>query len=83
MNIPDLSTLPNRVDRKRGAELVSQYFFPVSFRTLEVWPLKVCHVNNKATLETAELFEVAQAKLEEAAPIMGGRRGNTARQSAA
>ena len=75
---PDLSTLPRRVDRKTGAELVSLYFFPVTSRTLEVWPLDWVLVNGKAVSETAELFAVAQAKLDAAPLIRSVRRPTSA-----
>lgn len=71
---PDLNTLPRRVDRRRGAELVELYFFPVSYRSLERWGLTWRHVNGKAVVETAELFAVAEAKLAAATPIRGGKR---------
>jgi len=64
---------PVRVDRRMAAELVSRHFFPVSHRTVEAWPLVVRHVNGKATIETAELFAYAQAKLDASPPIRGGR----------
>ena len=66
--------LPARVDRKVGAELVTRYFFPVSHRSIEAWPLAWRHVNGKALAETAELFAFAQSKLDAASPIRGGRR---------
>lgn len=66
--------LPTRVDRKTGAELVTQHLFPVSHRTIEAWPLVWRHVNGKAVVETAELFAFAQSKLDAAPPIRGGRR---------
>jgi hypothetical protein len=62
------------VDRRTAAELVTRLFFPVSPRTVEAWPLTVRRVNGKATMETAELFAFAQAKLDAAPPIKGGRR---------
>ena len=65
--------LPVRVDRRTAADLVSHHFFPVSHRTVEAWPLVVRHVNGKATVETADLFAYAQAKLDAAPPIRGGR----------
>ncbi len=71
---PDLNTLPRRVDRRRGAELVKLYFFPVSHRSLERWGLTWWHVNGRAVVETAELFAVAEAKLAAATPIRGGKR---------
>jgi hypothetical protein len=52
---------------------VTQFYFPVSHRTVEAWPLTVRHVNGKATIATAELFAFAQAKLDAAPPIKGGR----------
>lgn len=64
---------PVRVDRRTAAALVTQLFFPVSHRTVEGWPLVVRRVNGKATIETAELFAFAQAKLDAAPPIKAGR----------
>lgn len=72
--LPDLSTLPRNVDRRAGAELITRFFFPVSPRSLEVWPLVWRHVNGKAVVATADLFAVAEAKLSAAPPIRGGRR---------
>jgi hypothetical protein len=62
------------VDRKAAAELVTRHFFPVSPRTLEVWPVGWRHVNGKAVVETAELFAVAQAKLDAAPLVRTSRR---------
>ena len=73
-DVPAFSEVPRRVDRKAGAELLTRYFFPVSARSLEIWPLTWRHVNGKAVCETAELFAVAQAKLDAAPPIRGGKR---------
>ena len=70
-NLP--ADTPARVDRRAGAELVSKHFFPVSHRSLEVWPLTWRHVNGRALIETEELFAVAQAKLDAAPVIRGGR----------
>jgi hypothetical protein len=71
--MPDPALLPARVDRRDGSTLVRRYYFPVSARTLEGWPLAVRRVNGKATVETAELLAVARAKLDAAPPIRGGR----------
>ena len=65
---PDLSTLPARVDRKTAADLVSRRFFPSTPRSVETWPLEWWLLNGKAHCATAELFAVAQAKLD-AAPL--------------
>jgi hypothetical protein len=72
---PDiLSTLPPRVDRKTGADLLTRHFFPIEARTLEVWPLSWRLVNGKAVCETADLFAMAQAKLDAAPPLLSTRR---------
>ena len=72
--VPELSRLPRYVDRRTGAALLTQHFFPASHRSLEVWPLTWRHVNGRALVETAELFAVAQSKLDAAPAIRGGRR---------
>ncbi len=72
--VPDLTTLPARVDRRAGAALVGRFYFPVSHRTLEAWPLSWRRVNGKAVCETAELFAAARVKLDAAPTIRGGRR---------
>ena len=60
-----LSDLPERVDYKAGAALVTRYFFPVSDRTLERWQLKSkLIVNGRCTFETAEVLAQAEARLE-------------------
>jgi hypothetical protein len=65
---------PPNVDRKTGARLITQYLFPVSYRSLEAWPLPTRHVNGRAVIPTAKLFEVAYEKLCAAPLVMGGRR---------
>jgi len=72
---PTIATaeLPWLVDRRRGAQLVSETYFRTSHRTLETWPLTWRHVNGRALCELAELFSVAEAKIAAAAPIRGGR----------
>ena len=69
-----LSTQPQNVDRRAGAELISSNLFPVSPRTLEAWPLPTRHVNGKAIIQTRKLFEVAYAKFMAAPLVMSGRR---------
>ena len=74
-----IPNLPVRVDRKRGATLVTERFFPISHRTLEKWPLTWRHVNGRATCETTELLAMAQARLDAAPPLLGGKKnGNPA-----
>jgi hypothetical protein len=76
-----LADLPANVDRRRGAELLTKHLFPVSHRSLEAWELPTRHVNGRAVVSTAKLFEMAFDKLNAAPVVMGGRRGN--RQQAA
>jgi hypothetical protein len=71
---PDLSTLPRRVDRKTGGALVTLYFFPVTPRSLEEWPVAWRIVNGKAVCKTEDLFAAAQAKLDAAPSIPSVRR---------
>lgn len=71
---PDLSTLPIRVPRDTAAELVTRFYFKVSPRSLERWPLAWRRLNGRAHCETAQLFDVAERMLAAAAPVMGGRR---------
>jgi hypothetical protein len=69
-----LATAPANVDRRAGAALVTRHLFPVSHRSLEAWPLPTQHVNGKAIVSTAMLFEVAYAKLAGAPVVMGGKK---------
>jgi hypothetical protein len=66
--------LPSRVDRRRGAQIISDLYFPISHRTLEVWPVTWRHVNGRATCDTHELLAVAKGKLEAAPAIAGGKK---------
>jgi hypothetical protein len=70
---PDASKLPVRVDRTTAAALLTRHFFPVSPRTLEAWDVPVRHVNGKALIDTADLFAAAQARLDAAPKIRGGK----------
>jgi hypothetical protein len=72
-----------RVVRKVLADgSVREYRYPahkpkpssrIAPNTLEAWPLTWRHVNGKAFCETAELFALAEAKLNAAPPVRGGR----------
>ncbi len=73
MSRPDLAAYPVRLDRNGGAAFITKYFFPVSPRSLETWPLTWLHVNGKAVAATAEYAAVAEAKLAAATPIRGGK----------
>ncbi len=66
-------THPKRVDRKVGAQLVTQHYFRVSPRTLECWPLPWQLINGRAQVETSKLFDEAQRRVDAAPSIMGGK----------
>jgi hypothetical protein len=75
---PDFADLPRRVDRRRGAELVTQFFFPISPRTLERWPLTGRVVNGRLVFSTADLFAIARQRIDAAPAIKGGPAARTA-----
>jgi hypothetical protein len=77
-----VAALPKYVDRRGGADLITKHMFPVSFRTLEAWPLPTRHVNGHAIVPTAKLFEIAFAKLSAAPVLMGGRRSAVEQRTA-
>lgn len=68
-----LEDLPVRVDKRTGAAIITKHYFPVSWRTLEAWPLTWRLVNGKSLAETNDLLAVAEAKLAAAAWTRGGR----------
>ena len=72
-SIPNLSELPVRVSRVSAAKLVKRFYFEVSPRTLERWPVPWRRLNGRAHCETADLFAHAESLLAEAPPVRGGR----------
>jgi hypothetical protein len=74
MTKPNLAELPVNTDREAGAELITRFFFPISKRSLERWPLSWRHVNGKAICPTAELLAEAQRRFDAAPTIRGGHR---------
>jgi hypothetical protein len=66
------AAFPKRVDRKAGAEIISQLHFPISPRTLERWPLTWQRINGRSLCETTELLAEAQRRVSEAPRIAGG-----------
>jgi len=67
-------TRPARVNRKRGAQIITDLYFPISHRTLETWPIAWRYVNGRATCDIGDLLILAEAKLNAAPPLMGGRK---------
>ncbi|WP_426957995.1 hypothetical protein [Muricoccus radiodurans] len=75
---PDLSALPVNADRRKGAELVTRFYFPVSPRTIERWRLPSRVVGGKAIYSTAALLAYARGKMNAAPVIMSGSASKAA-----
>lgn len=67
-----LKRQPIFVDRRGAARLVTATLFPVAHRTLERWPLPVCHVNGKALMETRAVVTEAYLRLASAPEVPRG-----------
>jgi hypothetical protein len=80
--LPDLSKLPVRVSRKKAAELITQFFFETSPRSLERWPVPWVLINGRAHGKLIDIFAVAESKLTDATAVMGGRGGSSQRRIA-
>lgn len=68
-----LKGVPVRVDRRTGAALISQHFFPISPRTLERWPIAWRRLNGRALAKADELLSEAQRRVDTAPAIRGGQ----------
>jgi hypothetical protein len=69
----ELPNLPRHGDRKTLALIITKFIFPVSRRTLEVWPLKWRRVNGHAVAATDEALAHAWRKFESAPATLSGR----------
>ena len=69
-----LADLPENVDRKVAADLITRHFFRVSHRSLESWSVPVRLVNGRAVTPTSIWFQLAHAKLEAAPVVLAGRK---------
>ena len=58
--------LPQYADKQTAAAIVTHYFFPISPRTLERWPLIVRRPNKVAIYAVEELLSVAKQKFDNA-----------------
>jgi hypothetical protein len=63
--LPD-QPLPKFADKVTSAAIVTHYFFPISPRTLERWPLTVRRPNKAVVYEVAELMKMAESRLKAA-----------------
>jgi hypothetical protein len=71
--LSELPNLPHHGDRKTLAPIITKLVFPVSHRSLEVWPLRWRFVNGHALAETYEALAHAWRKFNSATVIMRGR----------
>ena len=58
--------LPKNANKITSAAIVSHFYFPVSPRTLETWPLTVRRPNRAAIYEVEELMRFAEQKYNNA-----------------
>jgi hypothetical protein len=63
-----LETLPETMNRKDGAKLVSDYLFRVSPQTVKAWPLGWSAPNGCAIDKTARYLKYAYRKALQAGP---------------
>ncbi|MFH5927036.1 hypothetical protein [Roseomonas xinghualingensis] len=68
----DLKVLPKYVDRQRAAALVTHYFFGVSARSLERWPLAGKVINGRLIVPLADVFRIARERMDAAPAIKSG-----------
>ncbi len=67
----DQNNLPDRMDRRMAAAVISRYYFPIKPRSLEKWPVRWCLVNGKALAETKEILAFAATMLSNAVSLRG------------
>ncbi len=70
---PDPDRLPLYGDRRQLAQIHTQYFGPISNRTLEDWPLEWRRVNGRAVSEMRAFLAEAKRRFDAAPVIRGGR----------
>lgn len=70
--VPDFNALPAYVGRADGAELIRTYYFPISPRSLERWPVATRHVNGRVVISTHDLLGEAKRRFDEAPVIKFG-----------
>jgi hypothetical protein len=70
------------IDRRAGAELISQHVFKVSWRTLEGWRVPWRKINGRAKTPPIILLAVAYSKRAGAPVCMGGRHTASEPQAA-
>lgn len=61
---------PSTTDRRTAAAIVSAEVFPVSFRSIERWPIPVRRVNGRAVVNVAEVLGYAEGLLKKSRPYM-------------
>jgi hypothetical protein len=70
-----LLTLPAKIDRKAGAQLVTEHFFPTTDKTVKGWDLPWSYPNGRAVAPPESYLLYASRKAREAPATIGlGRR---------
>jgi hypothetical protein len=69
------------VTRDAGAKLIKKYYFEISPRSLERWPIPWRRLNGRAHAETRDLFAYAEAVLAASPAITAGRHRQTERDA--
>lgn len=69
-----LATLPEYIDDKHAAQIVSQHCFVISPRTIEIWPVAGRYINGSVRRRTADLLREAWHRIAEAPVRPRGRR---------
>ena len=70
----ELERLPRYVPRRQLAEIITKLLFPISRRSLEVWPLRWRLVNGYACASTREGVTIAWGKFNSAPSRLAGDR---------
>jgi hypothetical protein len=68
----ELPSLPRVADRRALAPIITRLLFPVSYRTLETWPLRWRLVNGHAVTDVAEALALAYRRFAAAPVLIGG-----------
>ena len=69
----DLAGLPPRVTRQQAAEILNDFYFKISPRSLERWPIAWRLINGRAHGDLADIIAHADSMVDSAPIIMGGQ----------
>ena len=61
---------PSSTDRRTAAAIVTAELFPVSYRSIERWPIPVRRVNGRALVNVSEVIDFAEGLLKKSRAYM-------------